>query len=336
MIVQHKSAIISGNVVSVTLNNPVTAGNLIVVGATEVQNETTDLTGLISDGVNTYSLAVQRFRTVAGGNSIAAIFYAVAKSSVSLTVTFNDPNGSLDSLHVYEVSGGYSFVDATGFNDGSFTGGINSGAISTNGSTLAAAEFVLAVFQATSGGGGNLSFTGQPGNEGTEAVNLNSGAQAAFSEGFEVGATGVITASGTWSGGTGQNEFLGAVVATFSKTPTGPGPHGGLYHKPGSTLSHTELQIFLPDTLDSGHTCDGVVYSGTIVWWNGTDGAIQADSSQGDAAFPKLANQLGEYPSARVYISDCAFQPSQGARVRFLIDRDTAGDKLAIAVTSLS
>src|SRR5689334_11759632 len=102
-IIQHGSTVATNSTISVTLPG-VTKGNLIVIGVTEYGGETLDLKpAMLSDNQgNTYLLAGQQEHSAQGNIFIAGIFYAVAKASGSLTVTFTDLLGLTDALHVYE------------------------------------------------------------------------------------------------------------------------------------------------------------------------------------------------------------------------------------------
>lgn len=99
----------------------------------------------------------------------------------------------------------------------------------------------------------------------------------------------------------------------------------------GSSISPAVKESIHPSTVDHGHSCDLVVYSGTLADWNGRTGNIIANSGLGDAAFPKA--QPGEYPAVRASAENFDYAPASGDRVRFVIIRDSAGDKIAKAVT---
>jgi len=218
-IVQHKSAVAHSSSTSVALNAPVTKGNLIVVGIADQNGEVTSYDGTkFSDNFGTsYAVAVQEYTNngFSGEPAIAALVYALANQSGSLTVNYNDPLAGMYTLHVYEVAG-YDTLDKVGVYPNSANTQVSSAAVSTSSATTRDKECGLALFQAKYGFHDPITWTGDGGNEGAETADDGT-FRSSFSEGFEVTSKVVVTATATLtnvSGGT-----LGpAVIATFYKS----------------------------------------------------------------------------------------------------------------------
>jgi hypothetical protein len=222
-IVQHKSSNTgSDNSVILTFDRPVSEGNLILIGITDSETEVTAYTpSPFSDNFGTdYAVAVQKYTTGAFGNenNIAGILYGIAKQSGSLTITYHDPLAAFVNLHIYEVSG-YNTLDGTGFYTDTTGEDVSSAAVSTEGSTNHADEFIFAIFQELNGGGGAVTWTPQDGVEGTETSQYSGGTPSSFSEGFEVTSQGAVTATASMSV---SGTISPALIVTFSAQNESP------------------------------------------------------------------------------------------------------------------
>jgi hypothetical protein len=223
-IVQHKSA--TGlNPLSVTLNSPVTSGNLIIVGFMDSGEETSLPTSLISNSLLqlSWNLAIQQLHVEAGEPYNAAIFYTIVPGTKgvplgSLTVTLTDVQFNLTNLHVYEVAG-YNALDVTGVFTDLTNSPVTSGSVSTSAVSNFYDEFVFALFYGVGVGAGNYTWTGQSGNEGTETTQQANGFDTSFSEGFETTYRIKQTAKATVSTVLGNGPLIGlALIATFYNT----------------------------------------------------------------------------------------------------------------------
>lgn len=215
-VVQHKSAFAHGQTVSVTLDSDVTEGNLIavVVGTNQLSYSPT-----VSDGVNSYSLAVQGSDTVSN-DALVEILSAIARESGPLTVTITVPSNEDLHLHVYEVNG-YDTLDQVGsFGHSGIEDG-ESFSVSTGGATALADEFVLAAFFNVNNNTAN--WTGGEAGSATETTDTLAGNSQVFSEGFDVSGAGTQTATAT------TNAFCivaAAAIATFYKYSLNPSQSG--------------------------------------------------------------------------------------------------------------
>jgi len=111
--------------------------------------------------------------------------------------------------------------------------------------------------------------------------------------------------------------------------------------KIGEQLPAWALAKIIPH-MDAGSSCDGIVYSGT---WDGQN--IRPDTSLGDALFPKInpgeSDNLCRFKWSMAiesnmfwWICYLAAQPATEGRVKFLIMRTSAGDRLARGVTPIA
>ena len=214
-VVQHKSAVARSANASVTLDSPVTQGNLIavVVGCSNPGFPST-----VSDGVNSYNLDVQGVDS-ADGIALVQILSAIASESGTLTVTATAVNNEDVHLHVYEISG-YTALDRTGnlshlsVDDQLFETG-TSFSISTGKPTNADNELVLAAFFDINST--PTVFTGEAGSVSEQTDSLTGTGGEVFSEAFEVSSIGMQTATAT------TNSF-GDVTAAAIATYYTPGP----------------------------------------------------------------------------------------------------------------
>jgi hypothetical protein len=210
-IVQHKSAVANGNRhdPALTLDSPVTAGNLILVvsGA----DPSADLVPYDDSQGNSYQNALSLFGPSVVGIQIR---WAIAKASGTLSFSSSQVDGdsSSEHLHVYEISQ-YNTADASGTN---FQSGTASGTVSTSGAKAQAAEFVLGVFASDSGSptftlGGGLVGEHTTGDDG---VTVASG-------GAEVNSAGVQTETASASG---SGNITSVIVTFYNVAPPPPPP----------------------------------------------------------------------------------------------------------------
>jgi hypothetical protein len=127
-----------------------------------------------------------------------------------------------------------------------------------------------------------------------------------------------------------EDYVIGGVAFVVSSGGTGPLAN----YNVGDTISDGDIDSIAPPAVDNGHVAYSTVYSGTLRDWNGEVGIIFADPNQGDASLP--TQHSGEGPLVRVQLADVTYAPTQGDRVKFLLYRTSAGDKLAKAVSLIS
>jgi hypothetical protein len=211
-IVQSKSGVATGTTISVTFDNPVTKGNLLIAAIF-----TSSQSAGVSDGANTYFIALD---SEPAASYLLEMYKANAGANGSLTLTASLSEGSdTIHLHIFEVAGGYDTQEESGSNySGANTA---NGTVSTGGATTQADSFVFAMFVSSFGSG----ITWTPGS-GFTAGQTTSGGHVVFTEGREVTTTGVQTATATANFASGQ---IAGGIATFyaSGNDSGGGDSGG-------------------------------------------------------------------------------------------------------------
>ena len=138
--IQHNSSFAaSANSVSVSFQNSVTAGHILLVAQSTFDGET--LTTPADSQGNAFAPAVTGDNP---GAAVAAIYIAMARKSGTDTVTCGIGGGASDNIHchIYEVSGTTSVVDAVGNRVMSNT----SLSVSTSKATANANDYVFAYF----------------------------------------------------------------------------------------------------------------------------------------------------------------------------------------------
>ncbi|MHB8410511.1 MAG: hypothetical protein ACYDDI_01030 [Candidatus Acidiferrales bacterium] len=103
----------------------------------------------------------------------------------------------------------------------------------------------------------------------------------------------------------------------------------------GEKLTAAQVGKIYSDGVDRGHSCDGVVYSGTAKD-EGNVAIITPDPTKGDAHFPK--SHHGEAEQARGDTRDptnADWLVGRPKRLKFLIFRTSAGDMMAKCLTPL-
>jgi putative Ig domain-containing protein len=203
-IVQQNSGTTTGTSIAVAFNNPVSKGNLIIVGIfTPSANP-----NAIGDGTNIYNIS-------SDGNPGPGfnfnVYYAKASANGTPTITVNFASSTVVHLHIFEVSGGYDTAEQFGANYNG-TNSLN-GTVSTSGSTTHATSFVFAMFADNFGSG----VTWTPGS-GYTAGQTTANNNVVFSEGGEINGAGVQTATASQN----FSSVIGSVIATFyaSGNPT--------------------------------------------------------------------------------------------------------------------
>lgn len=245
-VVQHTSTgAMLGSISQITLvfNNPVTAGNLIIAFAGAAEADVF----MVSENGDQFTLAVAQ----AGQ---ASIYYMIAPSSGVMTVVanFNITESYWPGyLHIFEVQGGYTTLDATGSVVGVGTGAAFP--VSTSAPTAYADEFVFAAFANDTG----QFINPQVPNEGAEDTN-SPGAYAAMSEGFEVTTKGTQTVS---LPSTFDITYYG-VIATFYN-PNNTGGSGGSGGSSGGGAS-PNTPFLGSVVLGQGNPPAGIKFSGTV------------------------------------------------------------------------
>lgn len=202
-IVQHKSTAASTASVALAFTSNVTAGNLIVACASLYAGDTLN-TPTDSQG-NTYTLAVAKNPGTSGTPSQTNIYYAVAGSSGTLTVTATQNATDCLHLHLYEVSG-VNTLDKTGSNYQSTP--TTAATVSTSAATTQANECVIAFFASNNTSGTWTAGSGYSNLESTP--NSGSGTSAATEDKI-VSATGTQTATATLS----SSDVITSAIATF-------------------------------------------------------------------------------------------------------------------------
>jgi hypothetical protein len=238
-IVQSKAATITEPTqtsLSLTFDNPVAAGNLIVVGVvayTGTTDPNVSLNCSLDDGVNNYQSA----RKYTNFNNLfqGEIFYVVASQNRNTTIVanFTGGNGNLAfndaAVHAYEVTG-YDTLDQTGIKTGVTTN--EPATVSTDGRTAKDNEFVFALF-VTGGVTGTWSST-NPIAESVQNLNDPMMGTETFSFGYETNSEGVQDAEAFYT--VPSVEFNG-IIATFClgalpQAPPPPPPTGPLPDPP--------------------------------------------------------------------------------------------------------
>src|SRR5260221_14733393 len=96
-IVQQNSGTTTGTSIAVAFNNPVSKGNLIIVGIfTPATNP-----NAIGDGTNVYNIASDGNP---GAGFLFNVYYAKASANGTPTITVNFASSTVVHLHIFEVS----------------------------------------------------------------------------------------------------------------------------------------------------------------------------------------------------------------------------------------
>ncbi len=199
---------------SVTLSNPVSLGDVLVVVVTVPDPAVVDVTDTLSAG---FVSAVADNGPV--GSSDADIFYAQAwsGSSDTITATFNS-NWSGEAIYVYDVSGVSvaSPVTVTGSGASCSIGCTDSFSTSSN-ATYSSGSFVVAAIADNDGNGGTFT-------AGSPFSPLTSASEFGFSEYYVAGSSG-------------STNFPASLTGTYE---TGAGwAEAGLVLSPSVTLTAT-------------------------------------------------------------------------------------------------
>jgi hypothetical protein len=202
-VLQHKSSgVTSTTSTTLGFTSPVTAGSLLVVCVATAFGTT--INAPTDNQSNTYSLAIN-YDPAPTPQACCSIFYAVAKSSGTVTATITIGTSHSIRIAIYEVSG-VDTLDQTGSNFQSSA--TTSATVSTSGSTTQANEYVIA-FWSQNNTGTAWSAAGS-GYGDAEAITTAS-ATNGFAEDAIVSATGVQTATAT----AGTADVITGVIATF-------------------------------------------------------------------------------------------------------------------------
>jgi len=252
----------SANIVPVSFQNSVTAGNVLLVAQSTFDGET--LTTPVDSQRNAFA------RLVTGdspGAAVAAIYIATARNTGADTVTCGIGAGASDNIHchIYEVSGTTSGVDAVG------SGVLSSASlsVSTSKATTNANDYVFAYF------GDNVSestYVAGPG-FGDIAQSRSASQDSAYSEDKWVTSAGVQTATATASV---SDPFVGLIVALKNSQTVAVAPT-----PPSCTLSVSPSSGTVPVVVQASATCTDPQNSlvGTVITWgdgsstNGTSGS---------------------------------------------------------------
>jgi hypothetical protein len=336
---------IGSSSISVTLN-PLTAGSVIVLVA-----------GLVdSTGSGAFSSA--NFRDQLGNTYTANAlstgtgpfgwtFYAVVSPAAGAeTYTFNYTAISaassfafLAGIAAYEISGCQSVANATASSSvggpavGNVTAtlsGLNEGA--DGNFIVAVGAFLTGSLTEAQGYGAGAGWT----LDGSDAVSIGSDPVAIL---FESQLT-TGNPTGVFSGSADTDEFDGTVgmVAVLLTSAIGGGGSGTgtgplASNNPGDTLTNSQVNAIFSASVDLGHTCDGIVYGGTLAW-EGEVGIIRPSTGLGDVLFPTI--HAGESKThCRALAADFTYSPNDGNRVKFIVVRTSAGDRLAKAISTL-
>jgi hypothetical protein len=389
---------VGGASASITLENPVTVGNLLYVmavaldaGAASGGGGTADINanvGVVSDSLGNDSRSAFGFddtylspfvkqdaSPVIWGDSThnTSLFFggyaAVVTDGGQDTVTFKfTPASSAANcqvgLIVYELAGWYNnsgsplnqiseiltatpgtFPLAPGSSINFWNGGI-SGLIPDAFFMVAGGAFTSDGSALNAGGTdgnctwnldavGNAALNGKKSTIGFQSCFPSGGTPAPTtgtfgnspSSGAGISSVALLLTVGLASGHTGSDSGL-----AYTVTASGTGPLAG--NSVGDTLTGDQVNAIYPATYDRGHTSDGVVYSGTL-GWQGRVGIIRPNTGFGDSLFPLI--RQGEDPAyCRALAADFTYTPNNGDRVKFIIVRTSAGDRLARAISLIS
>ena len=250
----------SANIVPVSFQNSVTAGNVLLVAQSTFDGET--LTTPVDSQANAFA------RLVTGdspGAAVAAIYIATARNTGADTVTCGIGAGASDNIHchIYEVSGTTSGVDAVG------SGVLSSASlsVSTSKATTNANDYVFAYF------GDNVSestYVAGPG-FGDIAQSPSASQDSAYSEDKWVTSAGVQTATATASV---SDPFVGLIVALKNSQTVAVAPT-----PPSCTLSVSPSSGTVPVVVQASATCTDPQNSlvGTVITWG--DGSSTTGTS---------------------------------------------------------
>jgi hypothetical protein len=216
-VIQHKSIIGTTQNVSLTLDSPVTEGNLLIAvvlpSTFNNVNSLEDASAPSSSGWSQFS-----FGFVSGDLHDLYVFSSSAQTSESYTleVLFSSDDGLAKHIHLYEVSG-YDTPDQTGQS----VQVTSTPSASITGNTNRAKEFVLAVFADLTHVG--ETFTAGTGYTAGETTNASGGSM--FSEYQEISSIGQPSAAATMNT-PASDQFL-SVVVTFYLSSDSNGGSGG-------------------------------------------------------------------------------------------------------------
>jgi hypothetical protein len=215
-VIQHKSIIGTTQNVSLTLDTPVTDGNLLIAVVCPSQFVTVNS---IEDASAPSSNGWGQVGFVTGALHDFYVFSSLAQANESYTVEvlFSSNDGLSKHIHLYEVSG-YDTPDQTG---GSFQQ-TSSPSASITSNTSRAKEFVIAAFMDLTHVG--ETFTAGTGYTAGETTNASGGSM--FSEYQEISSIGQPTATATM-GIPASDQFLALVVTFYGSGGSGGSGGGG-------------------------------------------------------------------------------------------------------------
>jgi hypothetical protein len=213
-VVQHKSAVATTQGVSVTLDSPVTLGNLLVVFI--ARNGVSDgVAGFDEDSAPSWTSFEFVATNVANGQRLDAYAnIAQASESYTLTVEFQTNSGLAKAVHLFEISG-YTTLDKQSSNSQTTA----SPSISLGQNTSFNSELVLAAFL----DGSHIGETFSTSSGYTAAELTNTGVGSMFTEYTTLSSTGNPTAATTIQ----NSDAVCSLMLTFYDSDNTGGGDGG-------------------------------------------------------------------------------------------------------------